>query len=151
MPTMEFWGVEVRAGGYRMPASVDYLMHLSQAALGESKNKAESVTLYVKFDDQQLVLGTLSHQNLPQMSFDLVFEKAFELSHDWKDGTVHFCGYKAEVPTPYPFICGKFLDNMLLTFSHKVGMRVGKFIIELFFPFTFYLKRWSAMCAYAVC
>ncbi|GLU19832.1 hypothetical protein SLE2022_360570 [Rubroshorea leprosula] len=105
MPTMEFWGVEVKGGaGYRMPASVDYLMHLSQAALGESKNKAESVTLYVKFGDQQLVLGTLSHQNLPQMSFDLVFEKAFELSHDWKNGTVHFCGYKAQVPTPdYPY------------------------------------------------
>jgi hypothetical protein len=74
-----------------------------QASLGESKNKGnESVPLYLKFGDQKLVLGTLSQEKFPQLSFDLVFEKEFELSHSWKQGSVFFCGYRADSPEEYP-------------------------------------------------
>ena len=69
-----------------------------QASLGESKNKTESVPLYVNADGKKLVLGTLSHQNCPQLSFDLVFDQDFELSHNWKNGSVYFLGYRAFVP-----------------------------------------------------
>lgn len=75
------------------------ILHLSQASLGESKNSKgnEWVPLHVKFGDQKLVLGTLSTENFPQLSFDLVFEKEFELSHNWKSGSIYFCGYKSVV------------------------------------------------------
>ncbi|KAJ8749954.1 hypothetical protein K2173_013869 [Erythroxylum novogranatense] len=95
---MEFWGVEVKAGQpLKVKPDEDAIIHLSQAALGESKKDKgnEPVPLFVKFDERKLVLGTLSSENIPQLSFDLVFEKEFELSHNWKNGSVFFCGYKA--------------------------------------------------------
>ncbi|KAB5561577.1 hypothetical protein DKX38_006534 [Salix brachista] len=100
MSSMEFWGVEVKAGE---PLKVEpkdfYMIHLSQAALGESSKKGnESVPLFLKFDEKKLVLGTLSPENIPQLSFDLVFEREFELSHNWKNGSVFFCGYQAAIP-----------------------------------------------------
>lgn len=75
-----------------------------QACLGEVKKNIgnESVCLFVKVDKQKLVLGTLSSENFPQLSFDLVFEKKFELSHNWKNGSVYFTGYKACPPEQYP-------------------------------------------------
>ncbi|KAE8734846.1 Histone deacetylase HDT1 [Hibiscus syriacus] len=103
---MEFWGIEVKAGQpIKADPGADYVIHLSQASLGESKNKADSVPLYVNTDGKKLVLGTLSHQNCPQLSFDLVFDQEFELSHNWKNGSVYFLGYKTYVPEEgYPFI-----------------------------------------------
>ncbi|XP_022752610.1 histone deacetylase HDT1-like isoform X2 [Durio zibethinus] len=96
---MEFWGIEVKAGQpIKTDPGASYVIHLSQASLGESKNKTESVPLYVNADGKKLVLGTLSHQNCPQLSFDLVFDKDFELSHNWKNGSVYFLGYKTFVP-----------------------------------------------------
>ena len=68
-----------------------------QATLGEGKkeNRAnESAIIYVNFDDKKLVIGTLSADKCPQISYDLVFEKGFELSHTWKNGSVFFAGYK---------------------------------------------------------
>jgi nucleophosmin 1 len=97
---MEFWGVEVKAGQpLKVKPGEDKLIHLSQASLGEAKTKGnESVPLHLKFGDQKLVLGTLSLEKFPQLSFDLVFEKEFELSHNWKQGSVYFCGYRADSP-----------------------------------------------------
>ncbi|XP_030926026.1 histone deacetylase HDT3-like isoform X1 [Quercus lobata] len=98
---MEFWGAEVKSGE---PLEVypgdGFILHLSQACLGEVKKNIgnESVCLFVKVDKQKLVLGTLSSENFPQLSFDLVFEKKFELSHNWKNGSVYFTGYKACPP-----------------------------------------------------
>ncbi|KAK4763130.1 hypothetical protein SAY86_008898 [Trapa natans] len=93
---MEFWGVEVKAG---QPLKVNpgngKILHLSQASLGESKNSKanDSVPISVNFDGKKLVLGTLSPDLFPQLAFDLVFEKDFELSHNWKHGSIFFCGY----------------------------------------------------------
>ncbi|GMI92236.1 histone deacetylase 2B, ARABIDOPSIS HISTONE DEACETYLASE 2, HISTONE DEACETYLASE 2 [Hibiscus trionum] len=103
---MEFWGIEVKAGQpIKADPGAEYVIHLSQASLGESKNKAESVPLYVNANGKKLVLGTLSHQNCPQLSFDLVFDQEFELSHNWKNGSVYFLGYKSYMPEEgYPFI-----------------------------------------------
>lgn len=71
-----------------------------QASLGETKkDKAhDSVPVFVKFGDKKLVLGTLITDTIPQLSFDLVFEKEFELSHNWKNGSVYFCGYQTPLP-----------------------------------------------------
>ncbi|XP_037491720.1 histone deacetylase HDT1 [Jatropha curcas] len=98
---MEFWGVEVKAGEpLKVKPESDSILHLSQAALGESKKEKgnESVPLFVKVDDKKLVLGTLSTENIPQISLDLVFEKEVELSHNWKNGSVYFCGYQTLMP-----------------------------------------------------
>ncbi|GLT82706.1 hypothetical protein SLE2022_010640 [Rubroshorea leprosula] len=96
---MEFWGVEVKGGTpLEVRVEEDTVIHLSQASLGKSKNKAESVPLYVELDDRKICLGTLSHQNFPQIPFDLVFEKDFLLSHNWKNGSVYFCGYRSPMP-----------------------------------------------------
>lgn len=95
---MQFWGVEVKA---KEPSSValedGHIIHLSQAALGEVKKDNEHVTLYVKVEDKKFVLGILS-QNNPQLSFDLVFDKDFEISHSAKNGSVHLLGYQSELP-----------------------------------------------------
>ncbi|XP_061340277.1 histone deacetylase HDT1 isoform X1 [Gastrolobium bilobum] len=93
---MEFWGVEVKSGeSLKVDPGDDKIVHLSMACLGEV-NVREPVSLYVKFDNQKLAIGTLSSHQFPQISYDLIFEKEFELSHNWKNGSVFFTGYKAE-------------------------------------------------------
>ncbi|KAA8550229.1 hypothetical protein F0562_001913 [Nyssa sinensis] len=96
---MEFWGVEVKAGEPLMVKPEDNkLIHISQASLGEGKKDKgnDSVPLHLKIDGKKFVLGTLSAAKSPQLTFDLVFEKEFELSHDWKNGSVYFLGYQAD-------------------------------------------------------
>lgn len=100
---MEFWGVEVKAG---QPVNVDpgvgKYLHLSQVALGEvkkdkgSEKGSENVPVFVKVDDQKIVLASLSFEKCPHTSLDLMFEKEFELSHNWKKGSVYFSGYRAD-------------------------------------------------------
>ncbi|XP_019154774.1 PREDICTED: histone deacetylase HDT1-like isoform X2 [Ipomoea nil] len=98
---MEFWGVEVKSGE---PLSVKpgdgMILHLSQANVGEVKklHGSESVCLFVNVDGKKLVLGTLISDKLPQQQFDLIFDKDFELSHNWKNGNVYFYGFKAQNP-----------------------------------------------------
>lgn len=97
--SMEFWGVEVKAGKpLKVQPGVGKLIHISQAALGEGKRDkgSELVPLRVNINDKKFVVGSLSEDKFPQINFDLVFEKEFELSHDWKNGSVYFCGYMAD-------------------------------------------------------
>lgn len=99
--TMKFWGVEVKSGeSLEVKPTDGMVVHVSQASLGESKkNKSnESVHLHVTVDDKKLVLGKLLSEKIPHASFDLVFERPFTLSHNWKNGSVYFTGYKAEDP-----------------------------------------------------
>lgn len=93
---MEFWGVEVKAGEpFKVKPEAGMVIHVSQACMGETKNKGtESIILSVKIDDKKFVLGNLSLDKIPQLTFDLVFEKDFELSHTWKHGSIYLCGYQ---------------------------------------------------------
>ncbi|KAL0709896.1 hypothetical protein Bca4012_016874 [Brassica carinata] len=92
---MEFWGVEVLAGkSVKVKPDFEALIHVSQASLDKGK-KGETALLYVTVGGKKLVLGTLSRDNIPQINFDLVFEKEFELSHSLVSGSVHFVGYKS--------------------------------------------------------
>jgi nucleophosmin 1 len=99
---MEFWGAEVKVGETLKvdPNEFEACIHLSQAALGESKKDKgnDSVVLFVKVGEQKLVLGTLLKDKIPQISLELVLDKEFELSHNSKTASVHFCGYKALYP-----------------------------------------------------
>ncbi|GJN15356.1 hypothetical protein PR202_gb02259 [Eleusine coracana subsp. coracana] len=96
---MEFWGLEVKPGGsVKCAPGDDYIVHLSQAALGESKKAGDNAIMYVKVGDQKLAIGTLSADKYPQIQFDLVFEKEFELSHTSKAASVFFSGYKVLQP-----------------------------------------------------
>ncbi|CAN6340950.1 unnamed protein product [Urochloa humidicola] len=95
---MEFWGLEVKPGTtVRCEPGEGYILHLSQAALGESK-KSDNALMYVKVDDKKLAIGTLSLDKYPQIQMDLVFDKEFELSHTSKAASVFFSGYKVEQP-----------------------------------------------------
>lgn len=97
MASMHFWGVEVKG---KEPNSVKLeegqVIHVSQATLGEVKKDNEPVTVHVKVGDKKFVMGILS-QNNPQLSFDLVFDEDFEISHNWKNGSVHLLGYQPEM------------------------------------------------------
>ncbi|CAO2813214.1 unnamed protein product [Amaranthus hypochondriacus] len=94
MANMQFWGVDVKS---KQPTQValeeGQVIHLSQATLGEVKKDKETVTIHVKVGEQKLVLGMLS-QTTPQLTFDLVFDEDFEISHNWKNGSVHLMGYQ---------------------------------------------------------
>ncbi|XXG63056.1 hypothetical protein AAC387_Pa05g1324 [Persea americana] len=95
---MEFWGVEVKAGEpVKCDPGFKTYLHLSQASLGEVKKDKgnDSVPIFVEVNGQKLVLGVLSPDNCTHIPFDLVFEKEFVLSHNWKNGSVYFCGYKS--------------------------------------------------------
>uniref|UniRef100_A0A1D1XJ53 Histone deacetylase HDT2 n=2 Tax=Anthurium amnicola TaxID=1678845 RepID=A0A1D1XJ53_9ARAE len=112
---MEFWGIEVKPGeSTKCEPGDDTYLHLSQASLGEVKNDKdidkdnESIPIYLKFNDQKLVIGTLSADKCPQITYDLVFEKEFELSHNWKNGSVFFVGYKTLMMDDGP---DDFTDN----------------------------------------
>jgi hypothetical protein len=95
---MEFWGLEVKPGqSVKVSPEDDHFLHLSQGALGEVK-KDDKATMFVKVDDQKLAIGTLSNDKFPQIQFDLVFEKEFELSHTSKSASVFFSGYKVFQP-----------------------------------------------------
>ncbi|KAM7496864.1 hypothetical protein LguiA_021278 [Lonicera macranthoides] len=92
-------GAEVKPGELvKAKPDVKKLIHVSQVALGDKENNkgVDSVSLHMKMNDVKFHLGTLSAKNRPQMILDLVFEKEFELSHDWEDGSVYFIGYKRD-------------------------------------------------------
>ncbi|KAL9676383.1 hypothetical protein QQ045_004597 [Rhodiola kirilowii] len=110
---MEFWGVEVKAGvPLKVSPGEGKVIHLSQASIGESKKgNNESVPVHVKVDDQKLVIGTLSADKFPQIQYDVVFEKDFELSHNWKNGSVFFCGYKTQNPVDDEVYSGDDFDS----------------------------------------
>ncbi|KAL0713539.1 hypothetical protein Bca4012_020517 [Brassica carinata] len=93
---MEFWGVEVQAGKpFKVTPGEDKLVHISHASLGNCKGeKGEAVTLNVKVGDNKFVMGTLVSESIPQACFDVLFDKEFELSHNWGKGNVHFVGFK---------------------------------------------------------
>lgn len=97
----------------------------SQATLGESKSSKanDSVPVFVNFSGQKLVLGTLSPEKFPQLAFDLVFEKEFELSHSWKSGSVFFCGYTTVVQEEeYPFCKNLYSIKFIESAVYPVGL-----------------------------
>lgn len=104
---MEFWGAEVKSGqSFEVELEDDgsRILHISQAALGEvtSDNKKEkgngTACVYLKFNNEKFVIGTLSHDKFPQMPLDLALHSKFELSHTWKNGSVYFTGYYVDTP-----------------------------------------------------
>ncbi|GFZ20353.1 histone deacetylase 2B [Actinidia rufa] len=86
---MEFWGVEVKAGKpLKVVPGDGKVIHISQAALGDGKKEKgnDLIPLRMTINGEKFVVGSLSGEKFPQIAFDLVFEKEFELSHDWKNG-----------------------------------------------------------------
>ncbi|KAL3623379.1 hypothetical protein CASFOL_032195 [Castilleja foliolosa] len=138
---MKFWGVEVKSGEtLKVSPGDDMVLHLSQANIGELKKQKgnESVCLFVTIDGMKLVLGTLFTDKLPQQQCNLVFEKDFELSHNWKSGSVFFYGYKSsnneeEYPLNILFIL--FL-NILVILNN---LNAHTFVYMIFVSLTLYL------------
>ncbi|XP_057252192.1 histone deacetylase HDT1 [Beta vulgaris subsp. vulgaris] len=96
---MKFWGVEVKNGGpLKVQPGDGKLVHLSQACLGEVKKDKgnDYIRLYAQKNGQKFVIGMLSHERLHNLNLDLIFEDEFELSHDLKQGSVHFAGYNVD-------------------------------------------------------
>ncbi|XP_047056349.1 histone deacetylase HDT2-like [Lolium rigidum] len=95
---MEFWGVEVKPGqSLSCDAGNEFIIHLSQAALGETEKESGNTVVSAKVGGNKVVIGTLSAENRPQIQFDLVFEKEFELSHSSETASVFVCGYKLAI------------------------------------------------------
>nr|GMD17919.1 histone deacetylase HDT1-like [Ipomoea batatas] len=102
---MEFWGVEVKQGqSLKVSPEHDRIIHISQASLGEVKDEkaANKVPIRLKIGGKNFVIGTLSAGDRPQIMFDLVFEKEFELSHDWKNGKEFDFESDEELPIESP-------------------------------------------------
>ncbi|XP_044978038.1 histone deacetylase HDT3-like [Hordeum vulgare subsp. vulgare] len=96
---MEFWGVEVKPGQtVYCDANKEHVIHFSQVALGETEKGSVSTLVTGKIGDQKVVIGTLSAESHPQIPYDLIFEKRFELSHSSKTASVFACGYKVRMP-----------------------------------------------------
>ncbi|KAL6337475.1 hypothetical protein AAG906_036789 [Vitis piasezkii] len=98
---MEFWGVEVKAGEpLEVVPGDDMLVHISQASLGEIKKDKgnELVCLYANIGGQKLVLGTLSAEKFPQISFDLVFEKILSYPTTGKMGVYSDSEFEIDLP-----------------------------------------------------
>ncbi|KAL8094837.1 hypothetical protein AgCh_036376 [Apium graveolens] len=95
---MEHWAAEVEAGEpFKVELDENRALHLSLACIGEvDKDSSEFICLFVNINGKKLALGTLHSEKLCQQSFDLVFDKTFELSHNWKNGSVIFHGYTAD-------------------------------------------------------
>ncbi|XP_023750597.1 histone deacetylase HDT1-like isoform X2 [Lactuca sativa] len=47
--------------------------------------------------EKKHVLGTLHPKRLPQQRFDLLFADNFEISHNWKHGSVNFYGSATDI------------------------------------------------------
>ncbi|OAY65903.1 Histone deacetylase HDT1, partial [Ananas comosus] len=99
--------VEVKPGEtFKCDPQRDNYVYLMQASLGNSKKEgAENVQIFLKFGDLNLVIGTLSAEKWPQILYNLLFEKKFELSHNSKNASVFFFGQKT-LPldaSEYPF------------------------------------------------
>ncbi|URE35684.1 Histone deacetylase [Musa troglodytarum] len=125
---MEFWGVEIKPEeAIKVDPGEDKYLHLSQASLGETKKDKgnENILVYVTFNNQKLVLGTLSADKCAQIQYDLVFEKEFEISHNSKNASVYLCGYKtvALEGAEYPFLfsLGKLIYLLLQSNAHVSG------------------------------
>lgn len=95
-----------------------------QASLGETKKDKgnENILIYVKFNNQKLVLGTLSADKCAQIQYDLVFEKEFEISHNSKNASVYLCGYRTVAlggdEYPFLFSLGKLIYLLLQSNAH---------------------------------
>uniref|UniRef100_A0A0A9EU22 Hda106 n=1 Tax=Arundo donax TaxID=35708 RepID=A0A0A9EU22_ARUDO len=109
---MEFWGEEVKPGAtVSCKAGDGFVIHLSQAALGETKKGSENVVVSIKVNDKKLVIGTLSAEKHPQTMYDLIFDQDFELSHSSKTTSVFLCGYKSQMPDMFEFDSGEDEDE----------------------------------------
>lgn len=97
--------------------------------MGDVKNpkSANYVPVRMTVEDKKFVIGTLSADKAPQITFDLVLHKDFELSHDWKDGSLYFCGYSAE---QYPF-CWSYFFLYFVLFTLSVFGTYFRYIGEL--------------------
>ncbi|XP_062229235.1 histone deacetylase HDT3-like [Phragmites australis] len=113
---MEFWGEEVKPGvTVSCEVGDGYVIHLSQAAVGETKKGSENVVVSVKVNDKKLVIGTLSAEKHPQIMCDLIFDQKFELSHSSKTTSVFLCGYKSQMPDMFESDSGEDEDEELET------------------------------------
>lgn len=79
----------------------------TQASLGEvKKKKDEFINLHITVDAEKHLVGTLHPKRLPQVVYNLAFEKDIQISHNWKNGSVHLFGFKTpryRLKRGYPF------------------------------------------------
>ncbi|KAL7605073.1 hypothetical protein Lser_V15G19253 [Lactuca serriola] len=96
---METWAVEVKSGeSFKVNVEGKFYCRISQASIGEiEKEKNKSLYLYITINGKKHVLGTLHPKRLPQQRFDLLFADNFEISHNWKHGSVNFYGSATDI------------------------------------------------------
>lgn len=67
--------------------------HMQQIALQPGKGN-EDVRIFVKVDNKEILIGTLSDDKYPHFVTGLIFEKEFELLHTSKTRNISIIGYK---------------------------------------------------------
>ncbi|KAL2524910.1 UPF0202 protein [Abeliophyllum distichum] len=96
------------------------------ASLGELKEKGnESVCLFATVDGKKLVLATLLTKMLPQIQLDMVFDRDFQLSHNWKNGSVYFYGNRRLFEVSRGKITAEGLELMAANKRHKLCVLLG--------------------------
>ncbi|KAG7563421.1 Zinc finger C2H2 superfamily [Arabidopsis suecica] len=94
---MEFWEVKVKARESLKVEPGFRRVFLCQAFFGEDVRKGINdgpVYLYAKVNGKKYVLAILSRKHFPLITFDLIMEKDFVLSHSMDEGVIHLTGYK---------------------------------------------------------
>ncbi|CAH8266397.1 unnamed protein product [Arabidopsis lyrata] len=94
---MEFWEVKVKARESLKVEPGFRRVILCQAFFGKDVRKGINdgpVYLYAKVNGKKYVLAILSRKHFPLITFDLIMEKDFVLSHSMDEGVIHLTGYK---------------------------------------------------------
>ncbi|XP_039852315.1 histone deacetylase HDT2-like isoform X2 [Panicum virgatum] len=87
------WGVLVRPGETVKCNPGELYCHISQIALQDDKGN-EDVRVFVKINENRILIGTLSVDKYPQCKIGLVFEEEFELMHTSKNSNISAIGFK---------------------------------------------------------
>ncbi|XP_026425077.1 histone deacetylase HDT1-like [Papaver somniferum] len=94
---MEYWDAEVLPGvPFNSQPREGYLLHITKAMLLETYKGDDPVCLFLSVDCHKHVLGRLSSDKFPQITYNLIFDKPIELSHSGNDESVYFSGYESK-------------------------------------------------------
>ncbi|CAO1942726.1 unnamed protein product [Urochloa humidicola] len=90
---LQHWGVILGPRETMKCNPGEFRCHISQVALQAGKGN-EDVRIFVKVDDKEILIGTLSDDKYPHYATELIFEKEFELRHTSLTRKISILGYK---------------------------------------------------------
>lgn len=115
----EIWSVEVKPNE-RHTVTVDYYksLHITKVAMRELKNEERVENLHVYFTrkyGEKVVLAILSSSESEQEAITKAVidpRETVELSHGWKNGSIHFSGHLVDYPEFDETVFGEFDETV---------------------------------------